>query len=101
MEHLQIIRILGVQRNGALVAVIGLVMGRIQAALEGPKRIAGVRSLHLDDIGAEISQMHACSRTGDIGAQFDDTNVFQDFDHAGCPRPRLSRYCVSTACHHR
>jgi hypothetical protein len=62
VECLEVCGILGIKRDGSLVAVVGLVVRRVETALESAKRIAGSGALDLDDIGTEVTQMHGGSR---------------------------------------
>ncbi len=62
-------------------------MRRIEPAIEGAERIAGLRPLDLDHVGAEVGQMHAGRRTGDVGPHFDDADVLEYLRHVRSVRP--------------
>ena len=64
----QVGRALGVERDAALVAVVGLEVRAVEAALEGAERVAGARLLDLDHVGAEVGEQHRRRRAGDEGA---------------------------------
>ena len=81
VQHGTVVGLRRVERDGALVAIVSLVVGRIEPALEGTERIARARFFHLDDIRAEIRQMHAGGRTGDIGAELDNPDAVQHLHH--------------------
>src|SRR5581483_8337033 len=66
-EHLPIGGALEVERNAALVAVVGLKVRRIAAALVAAVGIA-LRALDLDDIGTEVGEHHSGAWAGDEGA---------------------------------
>jgi hypothetical protein len=53
-------------------------MRRVETALECPKRIACAGALDLDDIGAEVSKMHGGCGPGDVGAEFNHTDVLEE-----------------------
>ena len=74
--------LLGVERDAALVAVVGLEMRAVEAALEGAERVARARLLDLDDVGAQVAQHHAAGRPGDERALLEHAHAFQYFDHS-------------------
>src|SRR5690606_14049423 len=99
MEDRAVVRLAGVERDGALVAVVGLVVGRIEPAFEGAKRITGLGSFDLDHIGAEISEMHAGGGPCDVGAHFHYPDVLK-YLHAGL-RCSWSKWLHVTAGRHK
>ncbi len=76
VEQRAIAGLLHVQREAALVAVVGLEVRRVVAALVGAVRIA-IRAFHLDDVGAEIREHHAGAGTGDERALLHDAHALQ------------------------
>src|SRR5688572_9926051 len=71
VEELAVGRLLEVAADAALVAVVGLEMLGIEAALIGAAGIA-FRALDLDHVGAQVGEHHACAGAGDERALFDD-----------------------------
>src|SRR6185437_929329 len=74
--------VLQVESDATLVAVVGLEVRRVSAALVAAVGIA-VRALHLDDVGAEIGEHHSGARPGDERALLDDANAIEDAGETG------------------
>ena len=74
-----------IEREAALVAVVGDEMAAIEAAAKIAERIAAFRILDLDHRGAEIGQQHAGERPGDHGGQFDDPYAVEHAAHLSSP----------------
>ena len=70
-------RILDVDDDAALVAVVADEIRAVFPRAEGPERIAG-RRLHLDDVRAKVREQQACIRRGDETAQFQNGDTVQD-----------------------
>ena len=81
VKDFAVFAVLGVQGDAALVAVIGLKVRAVQTALEGAEGVSAVGRFDLDDVGTQIGQQHARSRSGDERALLDDLDALQDFDH--------------------
>src|SRR5690606_9497764 len=78
----EVLGLLGVERDRLLAPVVGLVMRRIEPALEAAERIARPRLLHLDHFRAEIRQQHARGRAGDESAHVEHPYACQRFCHS-------------------
>ena len=81
VQALAVGRLLGVERDAALVAVVGLEVRAVEAALEGAERVARAGLLDLDHVRAQVAQQHAAGRAGDEGALLEHAHVLQHFDH--------------------
>jgi len=81
-EDFAVIRPFHVERDAALVAVVGLEVRRILPAQIHAVRIT-VGALDLDHIGAEIGEHHPGARTGDEGALLNDADALECRLH-GC-----------------
>ena len=86
LEQLAIAGLLEVADDAALVAVVGLEMRRIEAALVGAIRIAA-GTFDLDHVGAEIGEHHAGAGTGDERALLDDPHAAQHRHFIAQPSP--------------
>ena len=85
VEDGQIFGCLRIQRDGALVAIVGLKMGAVETALERAERVALAGTLDLDHIGTEIGQLHRSGGTSDVGPHFHHKDVLQRFHSALSP----------------
>ena len=77
VEHGEVLRVLGINRDRTLIAVVGLEMRAVELALEGTEGIARAGLFDLDDIGAQIGQDHPRRRAGDESAHFEHGYVLQ------------------------
>jgi hypothetical protein len=87
VEKLAILVLRRVEGDRALVAIVRLIVGTIQTALEGAERVAAAGALDLDHVGAEIGQIHRRRRAGDEGSHLDDPEALQDLHHRFPPYP--------------
>ena len=76
LEQLAVGGLLQVADDAALVAVVGLEVRRVQAALVGAIRIAA-RAFDLDHVGAEVREHHAGAGPGDERALLHDSHAAQ------------------------
>src|SRR6185312_6091915 len=114
LEQLAVARALQIERDAALVAVVGLEVRRIPAALVAAVGIA-LGALHLDDVGAEIGEHHSGARAGDERALLDHAYSGEDtaeacalLSHGGhgfgvdpggaSPSKPIGRTCSSSRC---
>ena len=81
-EELAVRALLHIERDAALVAVVGLKVWRVLAALVGAVRVP-LGALDLDDVRAEVRQHHSGAGPGDERALLDDANARQCRFH-GC-----------------
>jgi hypothetical protein len=70
-----------VELDAALAAVVGDEIRTVLLAAKGPERIAALRMLDLDHVGAEVGQHHARERSRDHGAQLDDAHALENVGH--------------------
>jgi hypothetical protein len=97
VQHGAIRRVPRVERDGPLVAVVGLVMRGIEPALERAERVARAGAFHLDYIRPQIGQVQRGGRPGDIGAKLDNADILQDFHWVTPPRGKVWKM----PCRHR
>jgi DNA-binding transcriptional ArsR family regulator len=81
VEHRRVGRLLGVERDAALVAVVGLEVRAVEAAAERAERIAAARLFDLHHLGAQVGQQHARRRPGDERALLQHLDAAEDFVH--------------------
>ena len=70
-----------VELDAALAAVVGDEIRAVLPAAEIAERIAALRMLDLDHVGAEIGEHHAGERRRDHRAQLDHVHALEDIGH--------------------
>ncbi len=88
-EHARVGRLLEVQGQAALAAVIGLEVRAIEAAAEVAVGVADARRLHLDHVSADVGEHHGAAGTGDEGALLEDADAIEGLGHLPIP-PQFS-----------
>src|SRR3981189_267311 len=83
-DNLLALRRAQVEREAALVAVIGNEMAAVASAAEAAERIAAVAVLDLGHRGAEVGEQHPGKRAGDHGGELDDPDALER-RHGQCP----------------
>ena len=68
---------LQVERDALLVAVHRAERAVVVGLAPHPERIAAVRRLDLDDLGAQVRQQHAGERPADIAGEFEDLDAVE------------------------
>src|SRR5690606_38106464 len=81
VKNCKVFYLLGVQRNAALVPVIGLIMRAVQTALKGAEGIATARHFNFNDISTQIRQQHTGGWASNERALFDNGNAFEYLCH--------------------
>ena len=79
---------LQVERDALLVAVHRTERAVVVGLAPHPERIAAIRRLDLDDLGAQIGQQHAGEWTADVAGEFEDLDAVKGAGvHGRCSRP--------------